>query len=211
MVTECIRGVLSLGFRIVKPPKGASVDLNLLEVKVPDEANLPHGYEPIVINTAAVKLPPETLLVCETLAEHLHNKWAIERMNEGYRWGATRVDAPEEGHVKTHPLLQPYALLSECEKESNRNTVKGILKGLMALGFKVERQVMNKSTLFLPKRTRQRLARKILQSVVSDGTSGLITMLGVQVTEQFRNTVIGVITSIIFSFFLAIFVEGKVG
>jgi len=211
MVTECIRGVLSLGFRIMKPPKGASVDLNLLEVRVPDEANLPHGYEPIIINTAAVKLPPETLLVCETLAEHLHNKWAIERMNEGYRWGATRVDAPEEGYVKTHPLLQPYALLSECEKESNRNTVKGILKGLMALGFKVERQVMNKSTLFLPKRTRQRLARKILQSVVSDGTNGLITMLGVQVTEQFRNTVIGVITSIIFSFFLAIFVEGKVG
>ena len=70
---------------------------------------------------------------------------------------------------------------------------------------------MNKSTLFLPKRTRQRLGRKILQSVVSDGTNGLITMLGVQVTEQFRNTVIGVITSIVFSFFLAIFVEGKVG
>ena len=211
MVTECIKGVLSLGFRIVKPPKGASVDLNLLEVSVPDGSNLPHGYEPIIINTAAVKLPPETLLVCETLAEHLHNKWAAERMNEGYRWGASRVDAPEEGHVKTHPLLQPYTLLSETEKESNRSTVKGILKGLMALGFKVERQVMNKSTLFLPKRTRQRLARKILQSVVSDGTNGLITMLGVQVTEQFRNTVIGVITSIVFSFFLAIFVEGKVG
>ena len=135
----------------------------------------------------------------------------IYRMNEGYRWGPTRVDTPAPGMVKTHPLLQPYALLTEVEKESNRNTVKGILKGLMALGYKVERQVMNKSTLFLPKRTRQRLARKILQSVVADGASGLFTMLGVQVTDQFRNTVIGVITSVVFAFFLAIFVEGKVG
>ncbi len=70
---------------------------------------------------------------------------------------------------------------------------------------------MNKSTLFLPKRTRQRLARKILQSVVADGAHGLFTMLGVQVTDQFRNTVIGVISSVVFAFFLAIFVEGKVG
>lgn len=211
MVTECIKGVLSLGFRIVKPPKGASVEVQFIDVEVPEGANLPHNYEPRVINTAKVKLLPETLLVCETLSEHLHNKWAYGRMNEGYRWGATRIDTPAPGMVKMHPLLQPYALLSEAEKESNRNTVKGILKGLMALGYKVERQVMNKSTLFLPKRTRQRLARKILQSVVADGASGFITMLGVQVTEQFRNTVIGVITSIIFSFFLAIFVEGKVG
>ena len=211
MVTECIKGVLSLGFRIVKPPKGASVEVQYIDVEVPEGADLPHGYEPRVINTAKVKLLPETLLVCETLAEHLHNKWAFGRMNEGYRWGPTRVDTPAPGMVKTHPLLQPYALLTEVEKESNRNTVKGILKGLMALGYKVERQVMNKSTLFLPKRTRQRLARKILQSVVADGASGLFTMLGVQVTDQFRNTVIGVISSVVFAFFLAIFVEGKVG
>ena len=63
----------------------------------------------------------------------------------------------------------------------------------------------------LEEQVRQRLARKILQSVVADGASGLFTMLGVQVTDQFRNTVIGVISSVVFAFFLAIFVEGKVG
>ena len=89
------------------------------------------NYDPKsdMIDTTGYTLPAELTPVREQLAAHIHGKWAEERMNQGWSWGAKRDDA-----TKQHPCLVPYRDLSDGEKEFDRATAEASILGIQACG-----------------------------------------------------------------------------
>lgn len=83
---------------------------------------------------ARALLPPEIGQLLETLAEAVHESWAAQRRADGWRYVPRRDDARKE-----HPGLLPYADLPESEKQYDRQTVRGVLRALAALGYQVSR------------------------------------------------------------------------
>ena len=61
----------------------------------------------------------------EALTEAEHRRWMAEKIVGGWRHGAVRDDAR-----KLHPSLQPYAGLSEAEKQKDRDAVLAVARGL---------------------------------------------------------------------------------
>lgn len=68
----------------------------------------------------------------ERLAERVHDRWARQRMAEGWTYGPVR----DEGARRT-PNLVAYADLPESEREVDRATATATLKALYAEGFDV--------------------------------------------------------------------------
>jgi hypothetical protein len=91
-------------------------------------------YIPETIDTSHVTLLSDLQELVEKLAENNHNHWALKRIDEGWRYGATRNDS-----AKQHPDLVPYNQLPESEKEYDRKTVIEALKAIMALGYEVRK------------------------------------------------------------------------
>ena len=89
-------------------------------------------YTPRPINTDAVELPQALTDLTERLAEHIHDVWAQQRMEEGWTYGPERNDA-----AKTHPCLVPYADLPESEKEYDRQTALEAIRAILALGYHI--------------------------------------------------------------------------
>lgn len=92
------------------------------------------NYTPKPIDTSDVELPESLEALTERLAENAHDHWAVQRMSEGWRWGAFRDD-----RAKTHPDLVPYAELAESEKEYDRKTAIETLRAILKLGYRIER------------------------------------------------------------------------
>src|SRR5689334_25216744 len=92
-------------------------------------------YTPQTIDTSRVRLTPEMEDLVEKLARNNHDNWARKRINEGWRYGATRNDERKE-----HPDLVPYDDLSEGEKEYDRKTVVEALKAMVALGYELKKR-----------------------------------------------------------------------
>jgi hypothetical protein len=91
-------------------------------------------YVPKPIDTSRVELPKEIHDLVERLAEHNHDTWAQQRMADGWTYGPQRDDAR-----KQNPDLVPYADLPDTEKEYDRQTAIGILKAIVALGYRIEK------------------------------------------------------------------------
>ncbi len=91
-------------------------------------------YQPKPVDTAQVQLPRDLLDLIERLAEHNHDIWAQQRIADGWTYGPQRDDAK-----KQHPDLVPYAELPEGEKEYDRKTAIGLIKAIVALGYRIER------------------------------------------------------------------------
>ena len=83
---------------------------------------------PIDLNN--VMIPSDLATLIEKLAENVHELWALKRISEGWTYGANR----DEVNKKT-PYLVPYALLSESEKDYDREVVIGILKLILKRGY----------------------------------------------------------------------------
>ena len=96
-------------------------------------------YTPRPIDTSQVALPASLLELLEQLAEHNHDIWAQQRMDDGWKHGAKRDDAK-----KRHPCLIPYAKLPESEKDYDRNTAIEVLKAINALGYRIVRRPTNR-------------------------------------------------------------------
>jgi hypothetical protein len=90
-------------------------------------------YAPRPIDTHHVALPPAIAALVERLAEHNHDVWARQRLADGWTYGPARDDAR-----KHHPDLVPYAALPEGEKEYDRQTAIGLIKAILALGYRIE-------------------------------------------------------------------------
>ncbi len=92
------------------------------------------NYQPRPTATDSVVLPDELVQLTERLAEHNHDVWAAQRMAEGWSYGPRRDDMK-----KQHPDLVPHAALPESEKEYDRSTALGVLKAMLAMGYRIER------------------------------------------------------------------------
>lgn len=68
----------------------------------------------------------------EILAEAAHNVWMEGKIREGWKYGPATDKAK-----KIHSCLVPYSQLSEVDKESDRDMVRGIPKILAAAGYKM--------------------------------------------------------------------------
>ncbi|XP_064817176.1 ryanodine receptor 3-like, partial [Oncorhynchus masou masou] len=94
-----------------------------------------HGnFDPKPINTANISLPEKLDYIANKFAEHSHVKWSSEKVTAGWKMGESMDDK-----AKTHPLLKPYKLLSEKERETYRWPVKESLKSMLAMGWNMER------------------------------------------------------------------------
>ena len=91
-------------------------------------------FKPRPIDTDGVDLPEELVRLTERLAEHNHDIWAKQRIADGWTHGPRRDDVKKE-----HPGLVPYSELSESEKVYDRATALGVLKAILALGYRIER------------------------------------------------------------------------
>ncbi len=92
-------------------------------------------YDPKPLDARHLELPAGIGELIERLAEHNHDIWARQRMTDGWTYGPTRDDA-----TKQHPDLVPYAELPESEKEYDRQTAIGLVKAILALGYRIEKQ-----------------------------------------------------------------------
>ncbi len=66
----------------------------------------------------------------ERLAEAAHKVWMEGKLRDGWKYGPV-IDKPN----KIHSCLVPYNQLSETDKESDRDMVRGIPKILAAAGY----------------------------------------------------------------------------
>jgi hypothetical protein len=92
-------------------------------------------YVPQPIDTSGVVVENEVAELVERLAKNTHEIWAQKRMRDGWMPGPRRDD-----RAKTHPCLVPYEELPDSEKQYDRDTVLGLFKGLIALGYTIERR-----------------------------------------------------------------------
>jgi len=90
-------------------------------------------YQPEPIDTSAVTLDADLVALTETLARHVHDVWAAERLRQGWTWGPHRDDA-----ARRHPGLVPYEALSDDERRLDRGTAVETLRAIVALGYRLE-------------------------------------------------------------------------
>lgn len=91
-------------------------------------------YNPKPIDTSNAKLTKDILDLTDILAKNAHDIWALQRMSEGWRYGAQRNDDRKE-----HPNLVAYEELSDSEKEYDRKAALETLKAIIALGYHIEK------------------------------------------------------------------------
>lgn len=92
-------------------------------------------YKPKPIDTDHIKIPKYLEKLIELLSENSHDIWARQRMEEGWTFGPERNDPK-----KKHPDLIPYEELLPSEQEYDRLTVMGVLKAIIALGYRIEKK-----------------------------------------------------------------------
>lgn len=91
-------------------------------------------YIPEPIDTSNVELPKDLDTLIEQLARNVHEVWAKNRMDEGWRYGEQRDD-----RLKTNPCLIPYEELPEEEKNYDRNTALETLRLITKLNFRISK------------------------------------------------------------------------
>lgn len=82
---------------------------------------------------AHVQIPSDLLGLVEQLAETCHEIWSRQRLEDGWSYGPRRDDDKKE-----HPGLVPYQDLAESEKEYDRQIALGIIKTILAWGYRLE-------------------------------------------------------------------------
>ncbi|XP_031434602.1 ryanodine receptor 2 isoform X2 [Clupea harengus] len=89
---------------------------------------------PQPVDTSNVSIPEGLEYVVNRYAEHIHEKWSLDKFASGWVHG----DQPCESS-KVHPLLKPYRAFSEKDKESYRWAIKEKVKNMLVFGWTIER------------------------------------------------------------------------
>lgn len=92
-------------------------------------------YTPQPIDTKEVVLPEELEALTEKLSEHVHDIWALGRIEEGWRNGAIK-----DGELLINPCLVPYSELPDDEKQYDRDTALEALKLIVKMGYRIEKE-----------------------------------------------------------------------
>lgn len=96
------------------------------------EKRFPQEYNPQPIDISNVQLDDDLLDLTETIAQDVHDIWAVRRFAEGYSYGPERDDSKMQ-----HPDLVPYADLSESEKDYDREMSIHAIKLVKRLGYRI--------------------------------------------------------------------------
>ncbi|MBD2353952.1 DUF4071 domain-containing protein [Tolypothrix sp. FACHB-123] len=126
-------------------------------------------YKPEPIDTSKAIVNSEHLKLTELLAKNTHEIWAQQRIAEGWKFGIQRDDIRKE-----HPGLVPYEELSESEKQYDRNTALGVIKVLLALGYRLE----GKGNSLADEKEEQQLA-VMLQNLKDSSELNLSSLLAI--------------------------------
>lgn len=92
-------------------------------------------YIPTPIDTSDVVLPEELEQLIEELARNVHDIWALGRIRDSWQYGPVK-----DSVAKTTPLLVPYELLPEEEKDYDRNTVRGTIEAILKLNYEIRKK-----------------------------------------------------------------------
>ena len=96
------------------------------------EKRFPQEYEPQPIDVSKVKLDDDLIELTETIAQDVHDVWAVKRIKEGWKYGPVRDDAK-----KHNPDLVPYSDLPESEKDYDRDMATHAIKVIKRLGYRI--------------------------------------------------------------------------
>ncbi|OQV13146.1 Ryanodine receptor [Hypsibius exemplaris] len=88
-----------------------------------------NGYKPVPFDLSAVQLTREVEDLIDALAANLHEIWAKNRIDEGWKYGNS-----EDNSCKRSPNLVPYDKIDWTTKKANRDSVQTIVKSLLAFG-----------------------------------------------------------------------------
>lgn len=86
----------------------------------------------------------ERELMIAQMAEELHNRWVMNKMEAGYRFGLKRNDDKTKGEL-THRDMLPMAELLEMfpdDAEYDYDTARGIIDDMMASGMVITKMAM---------------------------------------------------------------------
>ncbi|XP_075412509.1 ryanodine receptor 2 [Tenrec ecaudatus] len=92
------------------------------------------NFNPQPVDTSNVTIPEKLEYFINKYAEHSHDKWSMDKLANGWIYGEVYSDSS-----KAQPLMKPYKLLSEKEKEIYRWPIKESLKTMLAWGWRIER------------------------------------------------------------------------
>lgn len=92
------------------------------------------GYQPQPADLSGIILDQEIRDSIDKIARNVHEVWALERLDQGWRYG----ESMSRGE-KTHPSLVPYDELPEKEKVLDVKTTEQVIKMLLHLGFRIEK------------------------------------------------------------------------
>lgn len=96
------------------------------------EKSFPKEYNPQPIDISSIKLDDDLEDLIETIAQDVHDVWAVKRIKEGWSYGEVRDDSK-----KQHPDLVPYADLPESEKDYDREMATHAIKVIKRLGYRI--------------------------------------------------------------------------
>jgi RyR domain len=91
-----------------------------------------HDYMPNPVDTSDVALSASLMALSEHVAENCHDVWAIERIQQGWRWGSRRDDT-----AKTHPNLVPYDELTPLEQGFDVRTSMETIKTIVTMKYSI--------------------------------------------------------------------------
>lgn len=89
-------------------------------------------YNPTPIDLSDVNLDASLDELREAIAENAHEVWAFKRKREGWSYGPERSDV-----LKQTPDMVPYAMLTESEKQYDREMAMQTIKLVRKLGYDI--------------------------------------------------------------------------
>ena len=97
--------------------------------------SFPEEYNPQPIDIDSVSINPELLELTELIAENAHDIWAVGKFEKGFSYSPLDADGNEvPGH---NHFLVPYAMLSEEDKEPDRQMAIRTIKLVKRLGYRL--------------------------------------------------------------------------
>lgn len=131
LVTETLKTIVALGYLIGIADEDA--EYKLKKYKLPRQYLMNNGYKPAPLDLTHVKLNDPLEGLVEKLASNSHNVWAVERIKQGWTYGYS-LDVKN----KRNPRLVPFMLCDEAAKQSQRNSIRELIRTLLGYGFAIE-------------------------------------------------------------------------
>nr|XP_055030657.1 ryanodine receptor 1b isoform X5 [Misgurnus anguillicaudatus] len=92
------------------------------------------NFDPKPVETTNTIIPERLDAFINKYAEHTHDKWAFEKIQNNYTYGEVLDE-----NAKTHPMLRPYKTFSEKDKEIYRWPIKESIKAMLAWDWTLEK------------------------------------------------------------------------